>query len=166
MDIIIRNVRKDDIISVADIKVKGWQSAYRGIISDDYLDSMDIEKNISKMYRNYNSNGFIVAVVNNEVVGFCRYIFDCDSPYLGELSALYVRPDLKGMGIGTKLFDYVVNEFKKCGKTKMILWCLKDNYKSRKFYSNKGGKIIGEKSFYLNDVLYTDVCFSFDLKEG
>lgn len=166
MDIIIRNVRKDDIISVADIKVKGWQNAYRGIISDDYLDSMDIEKNISKMYRNYNSNGFIVAVVNNEVVGFCRYISDCDSPYLGELSALYVRPDLKGIGIGTKLFDYVVNEFKKCGKTKMILWCLKDNYKSRKFYSNKGGKIIGEKSFYLNDVLYTDVCFSFDLKEG
>ena len=26
MDVIIRNVRKDDIVSVADIKVSGWQS--------------------------------------------------------------------------------------------------------------------------------------------
>lgn len=166
MDVIIRDVRKDDIVSVADIKVKGWQSAYRGMISDDYLDNMDMDKYASKMYKSYNSNGFIVAVVNDSVVGFCRYIFDCDSPYLGELSALYVRPDLKGNGIGTMLFNYVVNEFKKCGKTKMILWCLKDNYKSRKFYSDKGGVVISEKAFYLDDILYTDVCFSFDLEGG
>lgn len=44
MDLIIRNVRKDDIVSVVDIKVSGWQSAYRGMISDDYLDNMDRDK--------------------------------------------------------------------------------------------------------------------------
>ena len=69
------------------------------MISDDYLDNMDRDKYALKMYKSYNSNGFIVAVVNDLVVGFCRYIFDCDSPYLDELSALYVRPDLKGNGI-------------------------------------------------------------------
>ena len=164
MDIIIRNVKKEDIPYVADIKIRGWQSAYRGIISDDYLDNMDRDKHISRMLSNYDSSGFIVAVVNDTVVGFCRYIFDCDSFYLGELSALYVIPDLKGMGIGSLLFNYVLNEFRKCGKHKMILWCLKDNYKSRKFYSNKGGNIIDEKSFDLNGFSYKDVCFEFDLK--
>jgi hypothetical protein len=30
MDIIIRNVRKEDLPSVVDIKIKGWKRAYKG----------------------------------------------------------------------------------------------------------------------------------------
>ena len=29
MDIIIRNVRKEDLPSVVDIKIEGWQSIYK-----------------------------------------------------------------------------------------------------------------------------------------
>ena len=35
MDILIRNATIQDIESIADIKIAGWQTAYRGIIDDD-----------------------------------------------------------------------------------------------------------------------------------
>ena len=78
MDIKIRKVKKEDLPAVVDIRIKGWQFAYRGIIDDGYLDNLSSEysKRIKKMEKTYMTNGFIVAESNNEVVGFCRYAFD------------------------------------------------------------------------------------------
>lgn len=170
MNIIIRNVRKEDLPSVVDIKIKGWQSAYKGIVDDAYLTNLSSErdKRIKKMEKNYMTNGFIVAELNNEVVGFCRYIFDNSfSPEIDdidcELCAIYVKPDLKYSGIGTKMFSYVVNEFKKNNKYKMVLWCLKDNEPSKKFYTKMGGKIIKEKDVEIGDKQYKECCFKYNI---
>lgn len=43
-DIIIRNATIEDVERIADIKIEGWQTAYRGIIDDDFLDNMDRKK--------------------------------------------------------------------------------------------------------------------------
>lgn len=51
-----------------------------------------------------------------------------------------VRPDLKRSGIGKSLFNYVCLRFKKENKHKMVLWCLKENESSKKFYLRMGGK--------------------------
>lgn len=170
MDIIIRNIRKEDLPSVVDIKIKGWQSAYKGIVDDTYLNNLSNEREtrIAKMEKNYITNGFIVAELDNEVVGFCRYIFDNSfSPEIDgidcELCAIYVKPDLKYSGIGTKMFTYVVNEFRKNNKSKMVLWCLKDNEPSKKFYTKMGGKIIKEKDVEIGDKQYKECCFEYDL---
>lgn len=77
--------------------------------------------------------------------------------------ALYVKPNLKYNGIGTKLFQFVVNEFKARNKTKMILWCLKDNEPSKKFYKKMGGKIIGERTFVIDDKNYYEVGFEYNI---
>ncbi len=125
-DIIIRNIEEKDISSVVDIKISGWKTAYKGIIDDIILNSIDRDKKIEKMKNDYKENGFIVAELNNQVVGFCRYVdsnkftqdisdIDC------ELLALYVKPELKYKGIGTKLVQFVINDFKSKNKTKMIL---------------------------------------------
>ena len=76
--VVIRNVKLEDIPSVVDISIAGWQSAYVGIIDDDYLKSLNSEreKRIDKMKKNYASGGFIVAELNGEVVGFCRYVYN------------------------------------------------------------------------------------------
>ena len=117
-DIIIRNIKKEDIPQVVDIQISGWQTAYRGIIDDTFLNSMNREERIEMRNKDYNQNGFIVAELNNEIVGFSRYVdnnsftpneFDIDC----EIMALYTIPNLKGKGIGTKMFQYVLNEFKK-----------------------------------------------------
>lgn len=41
----IRKVEKEDLRAVSEIAVTGWQTAYRGIIDDKFLDNMSIEEN-------------------------------------------------------------------------------------------------------------------------
>ncbi len=167
-NIIIRNINEKDISSVADIQVNGWKTAYKGIIDDVILNSMNKDEKIKRFEGNYKKNGFVVAELENEVVGFCRYAdsneftpnmqdIDC------EITALYVKPDLKYNGIGTKLFQFVVNEFKNQSKSKMILWCLKDNEPSKKFYTKMGGKIIKERVIEIGEKSYCEVGFMYNI---
>lgn len=167
-NIIIRNIEEKDIPNVVDIQINGWKSAYKGIIDDNVLNSMNRDKRIEKRKNDYKENGFIVTELNNQVVGFCRYIdsnkftqdisdIDC------ELLALYVKPNLKYNGIGTKMFQFVTEEFKKKHKTKMILWCLKDNEPSKKFYTKMGGRIIKERTIEIGEKEYLEVGFEYNI---
>lgn len=167
-NLIIRNIEENDISSVVDIQVEGWKSAYKGIVDDNVLNSMNRNERIEKRRNDYKENGFIVAELNNQAVGFCRYIdsnkftqdilgIDC------ELLALYVKPNLKYNGIGTRLFQFVINEFKRKNKTKMILWCLKDNEPSKKFYTKMGGKIIKERKIEIGKKEYLEVGFEYNI---
>ena len=167
-NIIIRNIEEKDIPSVVDIQIDGWKSAYKGIVDNNILNSMNRNERIEKRKNDYKQNGFIVAELNNQIVGFCRYIdsnkftpnisnIDC------ELLALYVKPNLKYNGIGTKLFQFVINEFKSKNKTKMILWCLKNNEPSKKFYAKMGGKIIKERTIEIGEKEYLEVGFEYNI---
>lgn len=167
MDIVLRKIEYNDIPSVVDIQMNGWKAAYKGIIDDDILDAMNRDEKINRMQNNYLDEPFIVSVINNEVVGFCRYVYDNhyspDYPIDCEIVALYVKPELKYQGIGTKMFDYVINEYKKLNKKKMIIWCLRDNHPSRRFYEKMGGKIIGEKGFIKGNKAFPEVGFLYEL---
>lgn len=169
-NIIIRNATIDDIEKIADIKIEGWQTAYRGIIDDDFLDSMDREKEIEKRRNNIeNGVSIVVAELNNEIVGFCLYRnynnypekfkkeADC------EISSLYVTSKLKRNGIGRKLMQYVIELLKKEGKTKMILGCLKENYPSRAFYEKMGGKIMDYDEIEFGDKKYGLAIYEYDI---
>lgn len=167
-DIVIRNIEEKDIPSVVDIHIDGWKSAYKGIVDDNVLNSMNRNERIEKRRNDYKENGFIVAELNNQIVGFCRYIdsnkfsqdildIDC------ELLALYVKPSLKHNGIGTKLFQFVRNEFKGKNKAKMILWCLKDNEPSKKFYAKMGGEIMKERTIEIGKKGYLEVGFMYNI---
>ena len=57
--IIIRNVKFEDLKSFADISNRGWQTAYRGIVDDDYLNNLSIEENYQKRIKDYKEVGFI-----------------------------------------------------------------------------------------------------------
>ena len=166
-NLIIRNVEVDDLDSVADIIVKGWQTAYKGIIDDDYLASMNKDTIREKRKEDYQEGSFIVAELNKEIVGFTRYYDDnrysIDYPVDCELMAIYVKPELKYQGIGTKMFNYVIKDFKSKNKKRMVIWCLKDNYPSRKFYEKMGGILIGEKEFIKVGNSYPEVGYLYEL---
>ncbi len=167
-NIIIRNVEEKDIPSVANIQTNGWKTAYKGIIDEAILNSMKEADKIERLKGNYKKNGFIVAEINNEVVGFCRYVdsneFTLDMQDIDcEITALYVKPELKYNGIGTKLFQFVINEFKSKNKAKMILWCLKDNEPSKRFYTKMGGEVIKEKTIEIGGQNYYEVGFRYNI---
>ncbi len=166
--IIIRPIERQDIPAIVDIQISGWKTAYKGIIADDFLASMNREERIAKREKDISEKDFIVATIGDEVVGFSRYTdypdqiggfpgIDC------ELCALYVKPDQKYHGIGTKLVQSVMNEFQKKHKTRMIIWCLKENEPAKTFYHKMGGIISKEKKTDFGGRLYDEVGFVFDL---
>ena len=121
-NLIIRNATINDIKQIATIKVNGWKSAYLDIIDNSYLESMSINEQVDKYTNSYSLKNVFVAVLNNEVVGFCRYtvnnLFSQDVKDIDcELCAIYVKPDLKRQGIGKELFNYVIQEQKNIWKT-------------------------------------------------
>lgn len=164
----IRDIKKEDIPQVVDIQISGWKTAYKGIIDDKYLENMNPEEKIKMRQKDYTENRFIVAELNNEVVGFCRYTDNInktpETPEADcELRAIYVKPELKHNGIGRKMFEYAVNEFKNLGKRKMVIWCLKDNESSKKFYEKMGGKIIKERLIHIGNTDYEEVAIEYDI---
>ena len=45
----------------------------------------------------------------------------------------------------------------------MILWCLKENYNSRKFYEKMGGNLYGENEIEKGGKKYKEVGYRYDL---
>lgn len=164
-ELIIRNVKKEDLEQVAEIIVTGWKTAYKGIIDDNYLNSLTIEKRYNKLLGNYLEDEFIVAELNGEIVGFSRYTLYNKSNEIknvdGEIFSIYVRPRLKRKGIGTAIFTYVMNQYKNNGNKSIILGCFKENYQSRAFYEKMGGKVIYEKQVERGEKEYPEVFYNY-----
>jgi ribosomal protein S18 acetylase RimI-like enzyme len=147
----IRKGNENDAKVISEIRINGWKNAYRGIVEDDFLDNMDYDKYEKKMYDRllHNDENYYANIIvyeddkTNEVLGFSTFgevdSLEDKSKYDCELYALYVKPENKGQGIGKQLLDYVRNYFKNNNKKNMILFCLKDNLPSRKFYVKNGG---------------------------
>ena len=167
-EIKIRRATLNDINVISIIKVNGWRSAYKNIISDEYLYNMSIQKTIEKNTKNFNKYSFIVAEVDSEVVGFCSYNFgnieELDNNADCELRGIYIKPNMKRNGIGRKLINYVKKEFLKVNKEKMILWCLKENYPSREFYKSMGGVEGKCKKSEFGGKEYEIISYLFDLE--
>ena len=135
----IRQAKEEDVMQIADILVEDWQTAYKGIMDGDFLNSLSVEQRYSieiKRYRKYT-----VAVENDEILGYAWNEMTDDEAADCEIIALYVRYSKRGRGIGRALMQYSMDSFRKAGKKSMIIWCLRDNHESRKFYEKMGGKL-------------------------
>lgn len=165
----IRIACPNDIESIAEIKVSGWQSAYKGIIDDVYLVSMSVDEQI-KVINNYSLDTIFVAEKDNEILGFCRF-YDYDKPVYEdkeidcEIREIYVKLDIKRQGIGSKLFAHTVNYFRQRGKKKLYLGVFKDNHNARKFYEKMGGNPKGENDMEVGGKHYPTVSYIFDLND-
>ena len=124
-----------DINKISIIKVDDWKSAYIDIIENDYLNRMSLNEQIDKYNNSYSLKDVFVAELNNEIVGFCR-VYDYNNPEFEdteidcEIKEIYVRPDMKRMVIGSKLFNFVLNYIDKCEGLKYS----SDNYLLRVNY--------------------------------
>jgi len=168
-DIIIRDATTDDIEEVAKLHVNSWHETYAGIISQNYLDNMknNLPKRIERMINEFNLRHMIVAVLNNEIVGFSEFVlsneFSKDLDIDCELCGLYIKNGHKKLGLGSKMFEYVTNLFRENNKKKMGLWCVKENVPAISFYKKKGGIFTKEKTFTIENQEYSEVAFTYDL---
>ena len=141
---IIRQAREEDVMQIAEIMVEDWQTAYRGIMDDDFLDSLSAEQRYQIEIKRFQK--YTVAADNDEVLGYAWNEMIDDEAADCEIIALYVRYLKRKHGIGKAMMENSMDCFRKAGKKSMIIWCLKDNYESRKFYERMGGKVYKDGS--------------------
>lgn len=136
-NILIRDMLPEDIDRRGTVHYQSWQESYRGIVNDAYLDAMS-EENCQAIARKWPENT-AVAVADGEIVGFvcwcpCR---DSDMDELtGEISAIYVLEQYKGLGIGRALADYGIARLTGCRQ--VILWVFAENRRAVGFYEHYG----------------------------
>lgn len=165
--IIIEEAKITDLKDCAKISVSAWQKTYKNIIDNEYLNNLSIETRYQKFLDNYNNIPFIVAKINNVVVGFCRYTHNATCPKFpeidSELTVLYVNPEIQNKGVGTALFNYVKKELKKQGKKYMLINCLKGNTIGKNFYQKMHGTVIGINKIEIDNKFYEELAFKFKL---
>ncbi len=154
-NLIIRNATINDIDRIAKIKVDGWKNTYSNIIDSSVLNNLAIAKEKESYLNKYSLNDVFVVENNEDILGFCRVYDYEESPYEDkdidcEIREIYVRTDLKRMGIGGKLFTFILIHFKNKGKNKLYLGVFEDNYNSRKFYEKMGGSLYKKDSLTIN----------------
>ena len=138
----IRTMEITDLPRVAEIHVFGWRSAYRGIISDEYLfNKMLVSRRMSSFESAVKNNTEESYVYDDGMIKAFMTIGDCrdeDKPGAFELWGIYVEPFMKRQGIGSILMDYCERIAIERGFSEICLWVLEDNTEGRSFYEKLG----------------------------
>jgi GNAT superfamily N-acetyltransferase len=132
-----------DAEAIAAVRNETWQSAYRGIIADEYLDAMSLDDATARFAKGLASldEHFFVAEIDGKVIGFsvCGAERERGISALGEIYAIYVLPGMQRSGAGRLLMGASVRKLKALGFTSMLLWSLAAN-PSNGFYEHMGGR--------------------------
>jgi GNAT superfamily N-acetyltransferase len=130
-----------DAEQLAEVHVRSWQAAYRGLLPDDFLDRLDIDARAEpwrkRLGRQQAPTTTTVAVVAGRLVGFasvCPSRDDDLSPadWL-ELNTIYLVPSAWGTGVGSRLLRTVLEEGRQ-----YFLWVFTANHRARAFYRKAG----------------------------
>ncbi|BBY00942.1 GNAT family N-acetyltransferase [Mycobacterium seoulense] len=132
-----------DAYEVAGLHARSWRVAYRGLIAQDYLESLSAEALVNRYTFGRIGLGMpstLVAVDGSAIRGFattglCR---NSDLPNFGELMALYVDPAHEATGVGRLLMSAARGRLRSVGVTGAVLWVLDANTRARRFYQRDG----------------------------
>jgi ribosomal protein S18 acetylase RimI-like enzyme len=137
----------DEIAQViAPLHAASWKTAYRGIMSDHYLDYIvDGERQAHwrrKVHTIIEEDGEIyLARLMDEPVGFLCMEGNplAEAKVEGAyVSNLHVMPKTKGQGIGTSLLEHGARWASQRGYKQMYLFVYEDNLAARAFYRSNG----------------------------
>jgi GNAT superfamily N-acetyltransferase len=142
--VIMRPAALADARKVAELHVATWKEAYRGIVPDEYLQSLSVEKREAAWRESLEkrlSELWVASESTSELAGWvsfggCR---DSDKPAsVGELWAIFVSPRYWSCGVGRALWLTAQNRLVELGFTEVAVWCLAGNDRAERFYRAAG----------------------------
>lgn len=142
----IRPATLADARIIAEVNVAVWRSAYRGIISDGFLDSrLSVDGKVEDWTQALRAGALgatLLAEDDGVAIGYAsggpgRGRTSAD----GELYAIYIRPEHHQLGLGRRLVAGVVRHLRDRGRTTLLVWVLAGNRPARRFYEALGGVV-------------------------
>jgi ribosomal protein S18 acetylase RimI-like enzyme len=142
--VIIRRAVVADAPRIAVVHVSSRRWAYRGIVSDAYLDAMSVSERETMHRERLNAEGAWrtwLAESDGVVLGFVSTCPSRDAdatPLAAEVARIYVAPEAAGLGVGGTLLAHAVADLLSRGYTCATLWVLRENQRARRFYERHG----------------------------
>lgn len=137
----IRKMILEDIDQVRQIYTLGWQNAFRGIVPQTYLDTMNLADWAPPL------DGAYVLTDETTILGTSSIAPARDSAFdgWGEIISIYVLSHLIGQGYGHLLFEYVKEKLLEQHYRDIYLTVFEDNRRARTFYEKHGFSWNGER---------------------
>lgn len=146
-NLVLRPMTGADVDVVAALHVASWRTAYRGIFTDDYLDTAAGAERQAHWTRRLKSPqplqaGF-VAEQQGVPVGFCYLIADADPERGTLLDNLHVVEAARGSGLGRRLLARAAEEIAaRHWPRGLHLWVFDANTGARRFYERHGAGLV------------------------
>jgi ribosomal protein S18 acetylase RimI-like enzyme len=146
---VIRDATMSDVTAIAHLHAESWRSAYRGILSDDYLENHAQGDRLAVWQERFSATApnpifVMVAVAGAQLAGFACVFPDEDAVFGSFLDNLHVAPHLTGRGIGRQLLSEAASRLVKSGsRAGLYLWVIEQNQGARQFYERAGGLFVG-----------------------
>jgi ribosomal protein S18 acetylase RimI-like enzyme len=133
----------EDAEPIARLHAESWRTAYRGILSDDFLDNDVVEDRRAlwdvRFANPIPQRGVIVIEDEGGIAGFICVEGLEDARWGSLIDNLHVAPDRKHSGIGRTLMregsSWLTEHY---GEAPVYLWVLEANSNARRFYERLG----------------------------
>ena len=138
----VRRATSDDARAIAEVHVDTWRATYTDVMPKSVLDGLDVTTR-ERGWRRFIERGDAVFVAERDgrVVGFVN-VGPCSDDAVGELYAIYVRPEAWGTGAGLALMNAAVERLAR-DWDEAVLWVAEENPRARRFYELCGWRADG-----------------------
>ena len=143
--IVFRKAGFEDLLLLAQTRQKAWDSTYRGIYPDEWIDNFDFDRHVERdRGRMMDQNQEFYLIMDAErCVGYFYY----GTPHVKLknhtfcLNALYLLPECRRQGIGTRVFAHIRQVCIQRGIDKFFNGCNVHNLPAQAFYRQMGGTV-------------------------
>lgn len=146
----IRRATLADAAYLAKIHLDSWCAAYRGLVPDTHLHSLDYDRRTDD-FRKWLEAGdaeTCLAELKEKIIGFVTFGTyrgtDANQNKSGEIWGIYLAPDEWQKRYGTILYKHAEKILREQGYTRIFLWVFAQNPRARCFYEAMGFKTDGE----------------------
>ena len=143
--ITLRAMADADAPVVAALHAASWRSAYRGILSDHFLDHLaDADRDAvwrQRLGAPAESRFGVVAQQGDAAVGFVYVVAHADPTWGTLIDNLHVSPQARSAGIGARLLAAAADGMSLRGWDRRVhLWVYDGNVRARGFYVRMRGR--------------------------
>ena len=169
----LRSATPADASAIASVHLRSWQTAYRGIFPDAFLDGMmDALATRTERWRTglehpipADSRTYLLEIPGGGVAGFvaCGSAREAHAGYPGELYTIYLLAEHRGQGLGRVLFTACRAYLASLGYQCFYLWVV-DRNPTCGFYRALGGTVIPEltKQATIGGTAVTEIAFGWN----
>lgn len=161
----IREADAADAPAIARVHVESWRTTYRGIVPDDYLANLSVERRArfwaeTLGRRDAPEFAYVATDETGAVIGFAAGgpEREGDPVYTGEVYAIYLLAEARGRGIGSRLMRTVAERLAEVGREAMLVWVAAEN-PFRRFYGALGGLPVRERQITVGGASLAEVAY-------